>query len=123
MANSIANTHHYHCNRYRTTVTENIIFAFNFDTKIHQEVVIVKMGRSLFGQKFLQTFAFIYKDTLIDTGLDCCGQHLRELACKQQVQKIFLSHHHEDHSGGAHHFDIPIFCYAIYFCCRGDRFK
>lgn len=109
MANNIANTYYYHRNCDRTTVTEKIIFAFNFTTSTHHEVVIVKMGRSFLGQKFLQTYAFIYKDTLIDTGLDCCGYLLRELARKQQVQKIFLSHHHEDHSGGAHHFDIPIF--------------
>ncbi|BBM83395.1 MBL fold metallo-hydrolase [Candidatus Uabimicrobium amorphum] len=109
MANNFTYTHCIDSYFDSKTVTENTIFAFNFDITTHQEVTIVKMGRTFLGQKFLQAYAFIYKDTLVDTGLDCCGKNLRELAGKQKVQKIFLSHHHEDHSGGAHHFDIPIF--------------
>lgn len=70
------------------------------------------MQRSLFGQNFLHAYAFMYKDTLIDTGLDCCSTLLKRLAQQQQIQKIFLTHHHEDHSGSAHSFDIPVFSSA-----------
>ncbi|WP_372365275.1 MBL fold metallo-hydrolase [Candidatus Uabimicrobium sp. HlEnr_7] len=89
-----------------------MILSSKFGVTKHNDVTVIKMQRSLFGQDLLHAYAFMYKDTLIDTGTDYSSTLLKQLAQQQQIQKIFLTHHHEDHSGSAHSFNIPVFSSA-----------
>ncbi len=59
------------------------------------------MGWSPAGAPMMTAFFYAFDDILIDTGLAHMGKEALLAAHKQKSSRIFLTHHHEDHSGNA----------------------
>ncbi len=49
----------------------------------------------------MSVYCFIFGRTMVDTGLSHMGPEVLALAEAQRIVQIFLTHHHEDHSGNA----------------------
>ena len=60
-----------------------------------------RLGWSLAGPPMMTVFCFVFGRTMVDTGLSHMGPEALELARNHRVARIFLTHHHEDHSGNA----------------------
>lgn len=61
----------------------------------------VRMARLYFGRELLPVYCYVVGDTLVDTGLSCYGDAIRELARQCGVTRAVITHHHEDHAGNA----------------------
>ncbi len=59
------------------------------------------MGWSLAGPPLMSVVLYTFNEIFIDTGQSHMGKEALEIARDHQVQQIFLTHHHEDHSGNA----------------------
>lgn len=59
------------------------------------------LGWSPVGRPLMSVFCFVFGRTMVDTGLAHMGPEALALAREHQVEQIFLTHHHEDHSGNA----------------------
>jgi glyoxylase-like metal-dependent hydrolase (beta-lactamase superfamily II) len=62
----------------------------------------LRMARRLAGRRMRDVSCWLVGDTLVDTGLGLLGSSLVELARSAGVRRAVLTHHHEDHAGGAH---------------------
>jgi glyoxylase-like metal-dependent hydrolase (beta-lactamase superfamily II) len=62
----------------------------------------LRMARRLAGRSMRDVSCWLVGDTLVDTGLGLLGPSLVELARSAGVRRAVLTHHHEDHAGGAH---------------------
>jgi glyoxylase-like metal-dependent hydrolase (beta-lactamase superfamily II) len=60
-----------------------------------------KLGWSLLGPPLLTVYCYILDDLMIDTGQSHMQQEVLEIARNHNINRIFLTHHHEDHSGNA----------------------
>ena len=67
----------------------------------HGDVVQVTMARPILGRALMTTNAWIVGDTLVDTGLADTADELVALCRARGVTRALLTHHHEDHAGGA----------------------
>jgi glyoxylase-like metal-dependent hydrolase (beta-lactamase superfamily II) len=67
-----------------------------------ERVTGAKVGR--FNQG-INTQFIVYRlgETVIDTGPSNQWRHVKQFLAKQPVEQLLLTHHHEDHSGNAHH--------------------
>ncbi|MDD9302769.1 MAG: MBL fold metallo-hydrolase [Desulfobacter sp.] len=59
------------------------------------------LGWSLAGPPLMSVYFYAFDHLFLDTGQAHMGQEVLEIAGSQQVETIFLTHHHEDHSGNA----------------------
>ncbi len=66
-----------------------------------KEIKGFKLGWSLLGQYLLTVYFYILDDLLIDTGQSHMQKEVLQIAEDHNIKKIFLTHHHEDHSGNA----------------------
>jgi glyoxylase-like metal-dependent hydrolase (beta-lactamase superfamily II) len=60
-----------------------------------------KLGWSLFGQPLMTVYCFVLGELMIDTGQSHMQKEVLGIARDHRIKKIFLTHHHEDHSGNA----------------------
>ena len=60
-----------------------------------------KLGWSLFGPPLMTVYYYIFDDLMIDTGQSHMQKEVLEIAGDHNIKRIFLTHHHEDHSGNA----------------------
>ena len=60
-----------------------------------------KLGWSLLGPPLLTVYCYILDDLMIDTGQSHMQKEVLEIAGDHHIKRIFLTHHHEDHSGNA----------------------
>jgi len=60
-----------------------------------------QLGWSLFGPPLLTVYFYIFDDLMIDTGQSHMQKEVIEIAGDHKIKRIFLTHHHEDHSGNA----------------------
>ena len=68
----------------------------------HGPITRLRMARTLFGRPGYEVSAYAYGDLLIDSGpptsagqlVDWCREH-------PEIRRVVLTHHHEDHVGGA----------------------
>ena len=60
-----------------------------------------KLGWSLFGPPLLTVYCYIFGDLMMDTGQSHMQKEALEIAGDHNIKRIFLTHHHEDHSGNA----------------------
>lgn len=73
-----------------------------FHVSQHGPVTRLRMARTLFGRPVHEVSAYAYGSFLIDSGpptaagqlVDWCREH-------PEVRRVVLTHHHEDHVGGA----------------------
>ena len=59
------------------------------------------MGWSLAGPPLMTVFFYAFDDIFVDTGLPHMSKEAVLAAKEQKPARIFLTHHHEDHSGNA----------------------
>ncbi|MCD4740905.1 MAG: MBL fold metallo-hydrolase [Desulfobacteraceae bacterium] len=60
-----------------------------------------KLGWSPLGTPFMTTYCYTLGDLMIDTGQSHMQKEVLEIAKKNRIKRVFLTHHHEDHSGNA----------------------
>ncbi len=60
-----------------------------------------KLGWSPLGPPLMTVFCYLLGDLLIDTGLAHMRKEMLKIAGDHHVQRVCLTHHHEDHSGNA----------------------
>lgn len=65
------------------------------------EVATIWTGRLRNGRPMVPVACFLLGDTLVDTGIPGCAGRLARLAAERGVKRALLTHHHEDHVGGA----------------------
>ena len=60
-----------------------------------------KLGWSLFGPPLMTVYCYTFGDLMVDTGQSHMEKEALEIAGTHKIKRIFLTHHHEDHSGNA----------------------
>ena len=84
-------------------------------TKRHQfgPIESLQMGVGYFGPPPVSVHSFYIDGLLIDTGPPKLGNELLQWLDKKALQQVFITHHHEDHSGNVNlvssQFDVPIY--------------
>ena len=66
-----------------------------------KEIKGFKLGRSLFGYPMMTAYCYLFGDIMIDTGLSHIQKEILRIAGDHKIKRVFLTHHHEDHSGNA----------------------
>lgn len=59
------------------------------------------MGWSLAGPPLMSVYFYLFDRVMVDTGQSHMGREAVAMARENRVERIFLTHHHEDHSGNA----------------------
>lgn len=85
-----------------------IIETFNFE-----QVTGFKFGKSLYGIPKLYSHIYYIDGLLIDTGHRRMAEDVLDTVKELKVDKIYITHFHEDHSGNiallSNHFNCPVF--------------
>ena len=61
----------------------------------------VQLGWSLAGPPMMTVYCYLFGDVMVDTGQSHMENEALAVAGSLNVRRIFLTHHHEDHSGNA----------------------
>jgi glyoxylase-like metal-dependent hydrolase (beta-lactamase superfamily II) len=69
--------------------------------QIDNDIQAIKLGWSLAGPPLMTVYCYIFEHILIDTGLSHMQKEVIAIARENNVKQVFLTHHHEDHSGNA----------------------
>ncbi|MCL6478914.1 MAG: MBL fold metallo-hydrolase [Peptococcaceae bacterium] len=69
--------------------------------EVHRGVTVFQSKVSLLGLGALKVFWFYYDGNLIDTGPSRLVKELASFLQNKQVDRVLLTHFHEDHSGNA----------------------
>ncbi|MCG8334296.1 MAG: MBL fold metallo-hydrolase [Proteobacteria bacterium] len=88
-----------------------------FSVVDHGPVKSVEIGYSPFSRPLMTTRVYFVDSILFDSGLRHCRQEVVDWLADQTVTRIYLTHHHEDHSGNAaaikHVLGVPVYGNAI----------
>lgn len=80
----------------------------------NDEVTLVKTATAMEdGQPIMWAIAFLIEDTLLDAGCSNALEDMEKFAAKTQVNRIYVSHAHEDHFGGCSAFGPDTTIYAM----------
>ncbi|MGD9731676.1 MAG: MBL fold metallo-hydrolase [Desulfamplus sp.] len=60
-----------------------------------------ELGWSLAGPPLMTVYFYLFGHTMIDTGQSNMRREILTIARDNRIKQIFLTHHHEDHSGNA----------------------
>lgn len=60
-----------------------------------------RLGWSLAGPPLMTTHCYAFDRIMMDTGQSHMGREVTALAKERKVERIYLTHHHEDHSGNS----------------------
>lgn len=60
-----------------------------------------KLGWSVAGPPLMSVYFYLFDNIMVDTGQPHMRREVVSIASNNRVKKIFLTHHHEDHSGNA----------------------
>lgn len=77
-------------------------------------VTIYRLGWSPAGRPLMTVCLYVMDDLMIDSGQPLMKKEAVEIACRHNVSKVLLTHHHEDHAGNAG--DIKKICGARVLC-------
>lgn len=90
------------------------------DTFQHETVKGYKFGYSPFGKPKMHVHVYYIDGLLIDTGHSHASREVLRHVTELDVREIFITHHHEDHTGNLNrlqqHFNCP--AYASEACCE-----
>ncbi|MTI22926.1 MBL fold metallo-hydrolase [Fulvivirga sp. RKSG066] len=85
----------------------------------HEDVKYFNFGYNPISKPTLFSFIFYIDGLLIDTGQAKMRKQIQQTLAELDVDQIFITHHHEDHSGNIeplkNQFDCPV--YAPNKCC------
>lgn len=78
-------------------------FPYRPITRLHRcgPLWAVDLGRNYLGYTLSIVKVYFVGDTLVDTGPSPFGHRVVALAKEKKIRKALVTHHHEDHSGGA----------------------
>ncbi|TFF84159.1 MBL fold metallo-hydrolase [Candidatus Thorarchaeota archaeon] len=65
----------------------------------HGDVTCVKTATEQGGQAFFWVYSYLIGDALIDAGCANAAAEVREFASKGEIERVFVTHAHEDHYG------------------------
>ncbi len=90
------------------------------DTFQHEAVTAYKFGYSPFGKPKLNVHLYYIDGLLIDTGQSRASKEVLRHVGELDVREIFITHHHEDHSGNLNRLQAYFNCsaYASETCCE-----
>lgn len=81
------------------------------------DVISIEMGFAPVGKPFMTARVYLLDHLLIDSGLSHCRKELLSWLERFRFDALYLTHHHEDHSGNAsaikQHFGIPVFGHPL----------
>jgi len=63
-----------------------------------EDLTYWKLGHSFFGRPDMFVYSYLLDGLLIDTGLKWVGGDFVKMLSNYEVEQIFVTHHHEDHS-------------------------
>jgi glyoxylase-like metal-dependent hydrolase (beta-lactamase superfamily II) len=66
----------------------------------HGDVLRVRLSHWRSRVVGYEVSAYIYRDTLVDTGFPAVADELAAIAFEHDVKGALVTHHHEDHAGG-----------------------
>lgn len=69
--------------------------------KFHKGIRGVELGWSFAGQPLMTVYCYMFGSVMIDTGQSHMEKEVVAIARHNEIKRIFLTHHHEDHSGNA----------------------
>lgn len=72
-----------------------------FSSSQHGPVTRLHLARTLLGRPLVGVSAYRVGDLLIDTGPPATARRVVEWARTAGIERVVLTHHHEDHAGGA----------------------
>ncbi len=67
----------------------------------HGAIVRVEAARTVLGRPLHHVYCFFIDGLLIDTGPPATAAAMARWAASQRIHTVVVTHHHEDHSGGA----------------------
>ena len=80
----------------------------------NDDVTLVKTATAMEdGQPIMWAIAYLIKDTLFDAGCANALEDIEKFAAETEVNKIYVSHAHEDHYGGCSAFASRSTIYAM----------
>jgi len=65
------------------------------------EIKGFKLGWSPFGSPLMTVYCYCLEDLMVDTGQAHMRKEVLKIAGDHHIRRVFLTHHHEDHSGNA----------------------
>ena len=85
-----------------------------------ENVRYFKFGYNPIGRPFLYTYIYFIDGLLIDTGQSNARQEILQIIDDLDVNQLFITHHHEDHSGNIEAIKTRFNCpaYAPKLCCE-----
>lgn len=86
----------------------------------HEEVLGLKFGYQPFGKPKLSVYLYFVDGLLIDTGQTRAQKQILAETRELPIDQIFITHHHEDHSGNIKSIQAIHDCgvYASFACCE-----
>lgn len=101
-----------------STFTQQLICTFTVLMKVinqyqHGLVHYYKFGSTLWGKPSMYIYVYFVDGLLIDTGHSNMRKEITKTLSPLPVQQMYLTHHHEDHTGNilplVNQFDCPIY--------------
>lgn len=65
----------------------------------HGDVTCIKTATEQGGQAFFWVYSYLIGNTLIDAGCANAAVDMRSFASKREIERVFVTHAHEDHYG------------------------
>ncbi|MFA0961161.1 MBL fold metallo-hydrolase [Roseivirga sp. BDSF3-8] len=90
------------------------------DSFTHEDIQGFRFGKGIIGRPGMVSHIYYIDGLLIDTGHSRVRREVMAAVGSLRVKQLFITHHHEDHTGNLHilqpHYDRP--AYASPLCCE-----